>query len=471
MPFPIYYQHDLAEVPHNNFILMQKANAGEAKAEHEVGQRYLAGNGFEADTLKSFYWIERAAMKKLPIALYNLAVFQNNGWGTEWNPYKAFDNFFASAMEGFPLGNYAVGKFFTDNLVVPKNLSVAYYFMLKAANSDVEQSKELLEKLNKSNPVKLDSSQVALIIANNKKNNFTPKKDADILSFYYFAKDSLTKTDDSTLLADVLNQNIKSNDEKSDIKTIRQDSFFVKNLLDKINWGSPEAMILLGRLYEEGIYFKKNILSAATYYCRATRLESSKAEKILRELIKTPDFLVQLKKEAEKGNVEAQYLVGSLYAQHLITNIVGTDALKLLQKSANKNYIPAVIELGDWTIGGIVVYKNIALSTQLWRHAMRHGNKEAEIRLGVSQLLADEIFGEREALYQTFEKGEEEGSILAQTALGICFEKGILVKKDLAKAVTYYRKAAFRGSQNAFSALKRIYDNLRPNDPRFIVTE
>jgi len=55
----------------------------------------------------------------------------------------------------------------------------------------------------------------------------------------------------------------------------------------------------------------------------------------------------------------------------------------------------------------------------------------------------------------------------AQTALGLCYDKGLLVKKDLATAVTYYRKAAFRGSQNAFSALKRIYDNLRPDDPKF----
>ncbi|MDP3684747.1 MAG: hypothetical protein Q8S01_12535, partial [Ignavibacteria bacterium] len=94
MPFTLFYQSDVSYQLYENFMLIRKANTGDAQAAHEIGVRYLVGHGFDADTVQSFNWIEKAAEKKLPVALYNLGIFQNNGWGTEWNPYKAFDNFY-----------------------------------------------------------------------------------------------------------------------------------------------------------------------------------------------------------------------------------------------------------------------------------------------------------------------------------------------------------------------------------------
>jgi TPR repeat protein len=56
------------------FVLMQKANAGESAAQHELGLRYLFGKGFPADTVKAAFWIQKAASQNLPLAQYNLGI-------------------------------------------------------------------------------------------------------------------------------------------------------------------------------------------------------------------------------------------------------------------------------------------------------------------------------------------------------------------------------------------------------------
>lgn len=471
MPFTLFYQSDVSYQLYENFMLIRKANAGDTQAAHEIGVRYLVGHGFDPDTVQSYNWIAKASEKKLPVALYNLGIFQNNGWGTEWNPYNAFDNFYAAAQEGFPLGNYVVGLFFTENLVVPRNLSVASYFIRKAADQNVEQAKELLKELKKRNAVEVDSSYVAEVFRNRDQLNSSNKKNSYSLSYLDFTADSTSAIDDSTLLFDAVHEKDKVDNEQTLSVSIKSDSSLINKMLQEANWGSPEALALLGRYYEKGNFFKKNALTAASYYCRAVRLESYKAARLLFDLLKSPNFFAHLKKEVERGNAEAQFLWGSLIAQQFDNQITGNDALKFLQDAAKKDHLPSLIELGSWNAGGIIVNKNIKIGMDIWQKSVQLGSKEAEVRLCLLQLLNEGNIQNKNALFQTLLTGNDQGSILAQTALGICFERGIIVKKDLAKAVTYYRKAAFRGSQNAFSALKRIYDNLRPDDPRFKVTE
>jgi len=453
-------------------MLIRKANNGDAQAAHEIGVRYLVGHGFDADTVQSYYWIAKAAEKKLPVALYNLGIFQNNGWGTQWNPYKAFDNFYAAAEEGFPLGNYVTGIFFTENLVVPRNLSIASYFIKKAASQNVEQAKDLLNELRKRNPVEVDSAYVTAFFKRREDLNSATKNHTS-LSFLDFTVDSSAAIDDSTLLFDVIHEKENLENEKtfSLSSASNNDSVFVSKMLNEANWGSPEASALLGRYYEKGVYFKKNEITAASYYCRAVRLESYKAAKLLFDLLKTQNFFSHLKKEVEKENPEAQFVWSSLLVQQFDNQITEKDALKFLQESASKNYLASILELGNWNAGGILLHKNITKGFDSWHRAELHGSEEAKIRIGLMHLLEGDFIPNKNELYQNFIKGESNGSVLAQTALGICYEKGLLVQKDLAKAVSYYRKSAFRGSQNAFAALKSIYDNLRPEDPRFSISE
>ena len=52
-----------------------------------------------------------------------------------------------------------------------------------------------------------------------------------------------------------------------------------------------------------------------------------------------------------------------------------------------------------------------------------------------------------------------------------CYEHGIGVPRSKGQAATLYRSAAQRGSQDAFRALKRLHDEMRPSDKAFVVEE
>ena len=61
----------------------------------------------------------------------------------------------------------------------------------------------------------------------------------------------------------------------------------------------------------------------------------------------------------------------------------------------------------------------------------------------------------------------DSGSVLAQAALGYCLERGIGMSARRPDAAAMYRKAAQRGSQMAYRALRNMYDALRPGEAEF----
>ena len=55
-----------------------------------------------------------------------------------------------------------------------------------------------------------------------------------------------------------------------------------------------------------------------------------------------------------------------------------------------------------------------------------------------------------------FRAGAEQGYVQAQYSLGVCYENGWGVGKDLEQAVKWYSVAAEQGSEAAKEALKRL---------------
>jgi TPR repeat protein len=61
--------------------------------------------------------------------------------------------------------------------------------------------------------------------------------------------------------------------------------------------------------------------------------------------------------------------------------------------------------------------------------------------------------------------------VLAQVALGYCYETGSGVVPSDSEAARLYRAAAQRGSQDAYYALKRMHDRIRPANKEFQIDE
>jgi len=68
-------------------------------------------------------------------------------------------------------------------------------------------------------------------------------------------------------------------------------------------------------------------------------------------------------------------------------------------------------------------------------------------------------------------EASQKGAVLADVALGYCFEQGIVVAKSSSEAAELYRSAWRRGSQDAYRALRRMHDAIRPPDKEFAMRD
>ena len=141
----IYIKRDnSAEKLWDAFMVVKKANSGDPVAQHELGLRYLIGEGFSPDTQRAAYWIQKAAQQNLTPAHFNFGILLNNGWGVAWNPFEAYGHFQYAAAHGMPEAEYVFGLLMTDNLIVTRNYHEAYHWLTMAADTGYEPAKKVL---------------------------------------------------------------------------------------------------------------------------------------------------------------------------------------------------------------------------------------------------------------------------------------------------------------------------------------
>jgi uncharacterized protein len=437
------------------------------------------GKGFVADTVKAFYWIQKAADYNLPAANYNLGILLNNGWGTEWNPFDAFRHFEKAAKDTMPEALYVLGLLYTDNLIVPRNYEKAYKLIKKSAGYDYKPAKEVLKEFYKKGiGTVFDSS-----LTDNKKDSIKSLitandlvDPAENITFFKSLDDSSSKVNDITLLKEVIrdgSDELKNalGIELKDDSTFIADSSIIKVISKAADYGSPEALVMLGRCYEKGIVVQKNNILAAESYIRAIRYDSPRAPKLMWDLTQKDDFFKTLKKEADKKNPDAEFVWSSLYILKMDNQIVEKDAIRLLTEAADKDHIPSIIELGLCYFSGNLFKQDKEKAISTWKKAEQLGSSEASIRIAVVNIQDKDSVKDKSAFISTLENAAKKGSLLSQVALAFCYESGNPVIMDKAEAVHYYRLAAQRGSRGAYRGLKRMYNQIRPKDNEFLVLD
>ncbi|MGA7723197.1 MAG: tetratricopeptide repeat protein [Ignavibacteriaceae bacterium] len=478
-----YYHSDLSYELWQRFNLFKDANAGNALAEHELGIRYILGLGLPADTVKAAYWIHKAAEQNLPGACFNYGILVNNGWGVNWNPFEAYKYFYIAAQNNMPQAEYIIGISYTDNLTVKRNWSEAYRWLKKSADAGFKPATETLAELKKSISFsKIDTTEADTEQSTNSnkynasQDNQTALNSSTNLVFVDFntVSDTVSEIPNKILLQDILHEGneklariLKINDKKD--TTLAFNPSAIDSLAIIGNEGSPEALTLLGRLYELGIYTKKDITQAAVYYIRAIKLDSPRSPVLLWKMLRDSRYFVVLKKLVEQNDPRAMFVWYGLFAAGIDNQITQEDAINFLKKAASLNYIPALDELGLNLYTGKFLKQDRDKAVIIWQHSQSLGSREASLRI-----LVAEIFGYAKAqdfqnTVDEIQKANAEGSILAQATLAYCYENGIGSETNEAKAVLYYRMAAQRGSRFAFDELKQMYDALRPNDSNYKV--
>ena len=451
------------------FMVMRKANSGDAVAEHELGLRYLLGKNFPADTQKAAFWIRKAADQNLLPARYNLGILLNNGWGLAWNPFEAYKHFQASARQGLPEAEYVYGLLLTDNLIVPRNYEEAYRWIKTAADSGYGPAREILvefERRGITARIRAETDHSSSGRRQSKTGSgiqTAPQAlDPEVIS------DSAVRPDDTMLLKEALSETREQGDtqEKASANTgVSPD--VARSVYDAAEAGSPEALTLIGRWFEQGVGVKQDFVQASVYYLRAIRFDSPWSPVLLWRMTQREGYFQALKKRVDERDPLAVFVWVGLVAFGFDHQLTEGQALKFLQYAAEENIPDALVELAICHYSGYWVSVDREKAVTLLKRARALGSREAAVRLCMLEIKDGKQPVGIEDLLQTIEKSARDGSVLAQAVLGYCYEQGKGVNRNVPLAVQFYRRAAQRGSAIAYGALRQMYDERRPPESEF----
>jgi uncharacterized protein len=454
------------------FVLMQKANAGESPAQHELGLRYLFGKGFPADTAKAAYWIQKAADQHLPLAQFNLGILLMNGRGVEWNPFKAFETFRAAAKQENPEALYVMGLMYTEELIVPRSWPTAYGFFKKAAELGSDAAKITKKEMERRGLDKSDSSTIAADRkehANAKASRSAPIDTGFSLLFIDFHRDTTSTIEDTTLIheayqgIDTLSHSVPAGKNA----TTNIDSSVQTSFSQAAQSGNPEALCLLGRCYERGLNVRKDIILASVYYLRAFILNSNRAPALLWKLMNTEEFTRELELRSSKNDPDALYSWAGLTSIGFSKLLNEKQAFDLLQRAASAGHVPAIVELGSCYFTGRWTQQNRGKAVELWSQASALGSLEADVRLATANIL-DQIHTQpMSTALAILRSTAKEGSLLSDLTLAHCYDKGIGLTQNKGEAYRIFHKSMLRGSETAFLALRSMHDEIRPSAQEF----
>jgi TPR repeat protein len=454
------------------FVLMQKANAGESPAQHELGLRYLFGKGFPADTAKAYYWIQKAADQHLPLAQFNLGILLMNGRGVEWNPFEAFKQFRAAAEQDIPEALYIIGIMYTEELVVPRSWPKAYSFFKEAAELGLDAAKNTKKEMERRGLEKIDSANIEAPRKehpNNKTTRSMPVDTGSSLMFIDFHTDTTSTIQDTTLIREAYQgiDTLSHSTTTEKTATANLDPS-MQSLLSKVaKSGNPEALCLLGRCYEHGLNVRKDVILAGVYYLRAFILNSYRAPALLWKLMNTEEFAPELELRSSKNDPDALYLWSGLTSIGFSKLLNEKQAFDLLQRAATAGHLPAMVELGSCYLTGRWVQQDSDKAIELWNRASRLGSIEADIRLAGANLLGQIHTEELDSALSVLRVTSQEGSLLSDLTLAHCYEKGIGLTQDKGEAYRIFHKSMMRGSETAFRALRSMHDEIRPSAQEF----
>ncbi len=470
----LYYPRDnSAEKLWDAFLVVKKANSGDPIAQHELGLRYLQGKDFSADTEKAAYWIGKAAAQKLLPAQYNYGLLLNNGWGVSWNPFDAYRHFRNAAFRGLVEAEYVYGLLLTDNLVVPRDYSEAYHWIKMAADSGFSPAADVINEFQMRGIMAKIQSGKKESKNQHKPASHNPAQKPSLRPVLLdFTNDSIPTPNDVMLLKEALQEEDESLKKLSDTIRSRQeepliDAKRIQMFSAAAEAGSPEALTMMGRLYERGIEVPRDVVLASVYYLRSVRMDSPWSPMLLWDLIHKPGYFRILRDSVDVGSAVAKFLWSGLVEIGFDDQLTEAQALSFLKEASAQGYVHAIVQLALSYYTGRWVGKDRQKASVLFYRAEELGSEEAKDRLCSIRLQEQTGNDDMGILIDTLQQSASRGSVLAEAMLGYCYQEGKGVPKNKPEAVRLYRHAAQRGSNVAFEALKKLYDELRPDDPVF----
>jgi len=163
--------------------------------------------------------------------------------------------------------------------------------------------------------------------------------------------------------------------------------------------------------------------------------------------------IMLLKKSAESGDTDAQFLMGYFY---LDGNGVMRDVKKgieMWRRAAEKGHVVAQSNLGTLYFHGIGVMKDYSESLKWVREAAENGFPHAQHNLGEMYKFGDGVPQDYSEAFKWYYKAALNGFAESQYQVGLFFGSGKGVERNENLAVHWFGRAGAQGHQDSLEVL------------------
>jgi len=173
--------------------------------------------------------------------------------------------------------------------------------------------------------------------------------------------------------------------------------------------------------------------------------------------IATSQTFNETKENAEKGNAEAQFNLGLMYAKGHGVAQDFAKAKAWFEKAAAQGLAEAQTTLGVLYVQGQGVAQDFGKARAWYEKAADQGYAEAQTNLGALYAQGQGVSQDFTKAKAWFEKAAAQGVGKAQFNLGVLYYEGLGVAQDFGKAKAWYEKAAAQGNVEAQFNLGVLY--------------
>ena len=415
------------------------AKAGDIEALYMLGVSYSSGfNGCKQDYKEAFKWYSKAAKKGHAGAQCSLGYAYLLGQGTKKDIDKAIDWFKKAAKQGYDMAQYELGNIYYDGFLVPKDRTEAEQWYLKAAASGNNMACFTLgviyEKTDKEKAIYYFKKAIDQNYAQYGTTDESAEKHLRELGVEYRpVQPTADKGDNSG--KDKKTDGQKESTDSDDPFTEFFNLFFwggekttISDIKKNAENGDMKAQYSLGLRYARGQEVDKDYKKAAYWF----------------------------EKAAQQGHSDAQKLIGACYYNGEGVKKDLAKAVYWFKKAAEQGQAEAQCLIGTCYYNGEGVKKDLAQAVYWYEKAAQQGQAEAQYNLGVYYYNGQGVDKNITKATYWFEKAAEQGLAQAQYFIGLCYHNGYGVNKDDTKAIYWLEKAEKQGYKDASDALKQI---------------
>lgn len=410
----------------------KSADVGFSEAQCRLAEFFALGEGVETNMTEALKWVRRAVAQNNATAQFLLGLWLNEGYGgMEQNKPESIRLFLKSAVGGNTLSQYCFEK------SVKEQHESTNTWQKAAALWDAESQYMLGEFF-------LDGRGVA------------PDAVEAVKWFRKSAEQGYAEAQYALGLCYAVGTGVEKNLAES-----------IKLYRSAAEQGFAKAQTALSLCYAKGEGVEENVEEAVKWVKKAVNKELTN-DRSMHDLSSDntdgstkKDEVNQIKKlrdAAERGDVEAQYSLGLMYATEDSVALSMSEAAKWFRLAGDNGYAEAQVLLGLMYAEGKGVLKDETEAVTWYQKAAEQGHAQAQFNLGACYDYGEGVEKDMVEAVKWYRKAAEQNNVKAEVNLGSCYGSGNGVEKNTVEAVKWLRKAAEQGDAQAQSNLGACYE-------------